>query len=78
MKDILFKKRMNDLNVLLDYLAKFELKPNDLVRICDINPSQMRQYAAGIRTPNDKTIEKINEKIHIFVDKLKEFQITGA
>lgn len=69
---------MKDLKALLDYLAKVELKPNDLARICEINPSQMRQYAAGIRTPNNKTIAKINEKIRIFADELKEFQITGA
>lgn len=63
---------------LIMFLGKYGLKPNDLARICDINSSQMRQYAAGLRKPGPKTIDKINERIRVFADELKEFQITDV
>lgn len=69
---------MKNLNNLVGFLNIYGLKANDLARICNINSSQMRQYIAGIRNPSPKTIAKINEKIRIFADELKEFQITGA
>lgn len=63
---------------LIMFLNRYGLKPNDLARICDINSSQMRQYAAGLRKPGQKTIDKINERIRVFADELKELQIADV
>ena len=63
------------LNELLEWLAQYGLKPNDLARICGINDSQMRQYALGIKTPRPKTIKKINKGIKEFAHELSSFCI---
>jgi len=63
------------LNELLEWLAQYGLKPNDLARICGINDSQMRQYALGIKTPRPKTIEKINKGLKEFENKIRSFII---
>lgn len=63
---------------LVTFLAQYKIKPNVIGRICGINPGLMRQYVAGVKHPSPKTIAKINEKICIFADELKEFQITDA
>lgn len=68
-------KTLNDLQL---FFKQYGLKPNDIARICEINPGLMRQYVAGIKHPSPKTIAKINEKLCIFATTLKEFQITGA
>jgi len=64
------------LNELLEWLAQYGLKPNDLARICGINDSQMRQYALGIKTPRPKTIEKINKGIQKFAYDFGHFVTT--
>ena len=63
------------LNELFEWIAQYDLKPNDLARICGINDSQMRQYALGIETPRPKTIEKINKGIKGFTDELTSFSV---
>ena len=55
---------------LIMFLNRYGLKPNDLARICDINSSQMRQYAAGLRKPGQKTI---NKKISSFQETEKSY-----
>lgn len=60
---------------LVEKCDKYHLSIGNLAVICGINKSQMRQYVAGIRNPSSRTIAKINEKIRIFADEFKEFQI---
>lgn len=69
---------MKTLDELFSFLQRYGLKPNDLARICEINPSLMRQYALGIKKPGEKNLFKINEKICIFAEELKEFKISDA
>ena len=72
---------MKDRQTIMDlvaFLAQFKIKPNVIGRICDVNPGLMRQYVAGIKHPSPRTIAKINEKLCIFAEELKEFHITGA
>lgn len=68
----------NNVKELVEKCSEYHLTIGTLAVICGINKSQMRQYAVGIRNPSSKTIAKINEKIRIFADELKEFQITDA
>lgn len=52
------------------FIGQYGLKPNDLARICEINPSQMRQYTLGLKQPRTSTIIKINQKVRQFAEKL--------
>ncbi len=67
--------RTYSLTDLCAYMRTYGLTPNDLARICDINPSQMRQYALGIKNPREATIKKINISVHKFAKSLQEICI---
>lgn len=66
-------EQMKELKSILEYFAIYGLNQNDLARICNTNPGQMRHYTSGVRTPSLKTIEKIRDKVRIFAEELKKF-----
>ncbi|MDR1502787.1 MAG: helix-turn-helix domain-containing protein [Prevotella sp.] len=63
-----------NLNELVKGLSPY-LNQSALARICGINEGQMRQYISGVRNPSQQTIDRINEGISKFADKLKEIRI---
>ncbi len=46
------------------------LSINGVAKIARINPSLLRQYVCGVKTPSDRQIEKINIAIQLIVGKL--------
>lgn len=52
----------SDISSICDFLSRYRMSPNDLARICGINPSQMRQYALGIKQPSEKNGCKYKRK----------------
>lgn len=64
------------LNDLCLYMRSFGLTPNDLARICDINPSQMRQYVLGLKKPRETTIKRINEAVREFALTLQNYHVS--
>jgi len=45
-----------------------------LSRLTGINHAQLCHYANGLRNPSKKTIQKIDNSIHIFANNLKQVQ----
>ncbi|WP_294543124.1 helix-turn-helix transcriptional regulator [uncultured Bacteroides sp.] len=68
------RTNFKDIKELTEVLSPY-ISATALARICDINEGQMRQYVAGVRNPSKQTIEKINKKIHVFAEKLREFNV---
>ena len=68
------KKEFKNLKELVDVLSPY-LSTSSLGRICGINEGQMRQYISGIRNPSQQTIDKINEGLYRFGEKLKYMKI---
>lgn len=68
------RTNFKDIKELTEVLSPY-ISATALARICDINEGQMRQYVVGVRNPSKQTIEKINKKIHVFAEKLREFNV---
>jgi len=62
-----------NLNELLEAISP--INASALGTICGIDKSQMRQYVSGFRNPSQQTIDKINEGLSNFAEKLKEVRI---
>lgn len=62
---------------LLEALAPY-ISARALARICGMSESQMLQYKAGIKKISPRNIVRINEKLRIFADELREFRLLGA
>lgn len=70
------RKQFDSINELLETLSPY-ISARAKARICDMSESQMLQYKGGFKKLV-RDIVRINEKLHIFADELREFSPLSA